>query len=160
MMQPCQCAFSYQKLQQNVREYENYLSQIAEREVESSSGRRVAASVVEVVIPERASVIDAPAPLSTSPESPILGFWATWSGGRSAPLALLQPLKMPRTRRHKAGQQWDRPAALEVGDRPPWLAPLDLVPLRAWQGRVEAQRRAGRTATGAGRAVTRAREQQ
>ena len=32
-------------------------------------------SVLEVVISERASIIDAPAPLSTSPESPILGFW-------------------------------------------------------------------------------------
>lgn len=73
----------------------NYLAQISEREVEPHSsatpssswsleiwGRGAAASVPTYgMISSRASTVDIPDPLSTSPESPILGFGATWSAG-------------------------------------------------------------------------------
>jgi hypothetical protein len=73
----------------------NYLAQISEREVESRSSATPSSSwSLEIwgigaaesaptygVISWRASTVDIPDPLSTSPESPILGFWATWSWG-------------------------------------------------------------------------------
>lgn len=90
------CAFYYQKLQQKgIESPRNYLAQIAEREVEPHSsampssssgmefwGRWAAASApTKELILGRASAVGATAPLSTSPESPMLGFWATWPLG-------------------------------------------------------------------------------
>ena len=86
------CVFSYQKLHKKRESPRNYLAQIAEREVEphssampsSSSGMEIwgggaaASAPTDELILGRASAVGATALLSTSPEPPILGFWATW----------------------------------------------------------------------------------